>query len=285
MIDNWRDVFDEAFGRNDKHKARNFTSMALEARNATSHLDARRCRTTRRCATWTRCTSLLQAGEGAGGRGRRAEGGSTTQQRRRRRCTAEPAPQPRRSAAPPALDARDATRRRRRRRCGPGSRWRCRTRTCSPTASRKRSSPPTCSPSMPAMPSEDYATPASFFRITFLTEGLKRVLTSALQRLCRQRRRSGDRPANRVRRRQDAHHARRLSPGASTARRRRSALPGRRRAARWTASASQRWPKPKIAVFVGSAKGTDVSLTLEGRPAGPHALGLHRLAARRRGRA
>lgn len=38
MLDNWRDVFDEAFGRTDKHKARNFASMALEARNAVSHL-------------------------------------------------------------------------------------------------------------------------------------------------------------------------------------------------------------------------------------------------------
>lgn len=38
IVDNWRDVFDDAFGRADKHKARNFTSMALEARNAISHL-------------------------------------------------------------------------------------------------------------------------------------------------------------------------------------------------------------------------------------------------------
>ena len=38
MIDSWRDVFDDAFGRNDRHKARNFTSMVLEARNAISHL-------------------------------------------------------------------------------------------------------------------------------------------------------------------------------------------------------------------------------------------------------
>ena len=38
MIDSWRDVFDDAFSRGDKHKARNFTSMALEARNAVSHL-------------------------------------------------------------------------------------------------------------------------------------------------------------------------------------------------------------------------------------------------------
>ena len=38
MIDSWRDVFDDAFARQDKHRIRNFTSMALEARNATSHL-------------------------------------------------------------------------------------------------------------------------------------------------------------------------------------------------------------------------------------------------------
>ena len=38
IVDNWRDVFDDAFGRSDKHKARNFASMALEARNAISHL-------------------------------------------------------------------------------------------------------------------------------------------------------------------------------------------------------------------------------------------------------
>src|ERR1700686_4228496 len=38
ILDRWREVFDDAFGRNDKHKARNFTSMALEARNAISHL-------------------------------------------------------------------------------------------------------------------------------------------------------------------------------------------------------------------------------------------------------
>ena len=38
MLDNWRDVFDEAFARNDKHRVRNFTSVSFEARNATSHL-------------------------------------------------------------------------------------------------------------------------------------------------------------------------------------------------------------------------------------------------------
>jgi predicted AAA+ superfamily ATPase len=38
MIDQWRDVFDEAFARNDKFRVRNFLSTCFEARNNTSHL-------------------------------------------------------------------------------------------------------------------------------------------------------------------------------------------------------------------------------------------------------
>jgi Swt1-like HEPN len=38
MLDNWREVFDESFGRSEKHRVRNFTSMALEARHAAYHL-------------------------------------------------------------------------------------------------------------------------------------------------------------------------------------------------------------------------------------------------------
>jgi hypothetical protein len=38
VIDQWRDAFDEAFPRAEKHRVRNFVSTALEARNATSHL-------------------------------------------------------------------------------------------------------------------------------------------------------------------------------------------------------------------------------------------------------
>lgn len=38
MIDQWRDVFDDAFPRTEKQRVRNFVSTALEARNATYHL-------------------------------------------------------------------------------------------------------------------------------------------------------------------------------------------------------------------------------------------------------
>jgi Swt1-like HEPN len=37
MLDKWREVFDEVFGRDEKHRVRNFTSTALEARNRASH--------------------------------------------------------------------------------------------------------------------------------------------------------------------------------------------------------------------------------------------------------
>ena len=112
---------------------------------------------------------------------------------------------------------------------------------------------------------EGYATPANFFGITFLTEGLKRVLTTARAAARRRRRRSGDRPANRVRRRQDAHDARdlpsvkHLARAAIRAACRASANP--RHGPAWRSL-----PKPKIAVFVGSSKGTDVSLNLKDGP-------------------
>lgn len=38
LLDRWREVFEEAFPRTEKHKVRTFASLALEARNATAHL-------------------------------------------------------------------------------------------------------------------------------------------------------------------------------------------------------------------------------------------------------
>ena len=128
---------------------------------------------------------------------------------------------------------------------------------------------------------EDYATPENFFRITFLTEGLKRVLTSALQRLAG----TGGDPVIGL---QTAfgggkthtmlavyHLAKATRPGAARGRRSRSptrpaSRPGRRPRSRCS-SARPRAPTSRS--------------ILQGRPEGPHALGLHRLAARRRGRA
>lgn len=111
----------------------------------------------------------------------------------------------------------------------------------------------------------DYATPRGFFGITFLTEGLRRVLLSAAQRLAGQ---GGD-PVIGL---QTAfgggkthtllavyHLARHLAEGGDPA-----SLPGLQPL---TASLGPvAWPKPRLAAFVGSAKGADVSLTLKDGP-------------------
>jgi predicted AAA+ superfamily ATPase len=108
----------------------------------------------------------------------------------------------------------------------------------------------------------DYATPRGFFLITFLTEGLKRVLLSVLQRL-------SDRGGDPVIGLQTAfgggktltllavyHLARHLNDGADPA-----DLPGLAPLVETLGNVS--WKRPQLAAFVGSAKGTDVSLTLK----------------------
>ncbi len=129
--------------------------------------------------------------------------------------------------------------------------------------------------------SEDYATPRRFFRITFLTEGLRRVLTSAVCSGWRQGRRSGHRASDRIRRWQDAHDARRsttspvhLNEGGDPA-----GVPGL---------------APSVTAWKRSSRGRRVRRFLEGHrrvadvmqngPQGPHPVGLYRLAARRRSR-
>ena len=108
---------------------------------------------------------------------------------------------------------------------------------------------------------EDYATPENFFRITFLTEGLKRVLTSAVQRLSGQ----GATLSSAYRPRSAA--ARPIPCWPSTTSRVRAILKLAGGPARWTEKAVvETWKPPKVAVFVGSSKGADVSLILNDGP-------------------
>ena len=60
--------------------------------------------------------------------------------------------------------------------------------------------------------SDEYRKPVEFFRRTYLTESLKRLLIGAVQRLSGQGRRSGRAAPDQFRRRQDALDARALSP-------------------------------------------------------------------------
>ncbi len=133
--------------------------------------------------------------------------------------------------------------------------------------------------------SDGYATPTKFFGITFLTEGLKRVLIVRAAAAGGHRRRSGDRASDRVRRRQDAHDARRSTISRSTARRRRSAQLGRRRAAFRQGRHRQARRSRSSPCSSARPRAPTSSPEAQERAASPHAVGLHRLAACRRSRA
>ncbi len=128
---------------------------------------------------------------------------------------------------------------------------------------------------------EDYAAPESFFRITFLTEGLKRVLTSALQRLAG----TGGDPVIGLQTAFGGGKTHTLLAVYHLAKATDLALlegvkPLADAAGVTRMEARRGWPCSSA-----PSKGTDVSLPHQGRPAPAHAVGLHRLAARRRGRA
>ena len=88
------------------------------------------------------------------------------------------------------------------------------------------------------------------------------MLTSQPAAACGHGRRSGDRPSDRLRRRQDAHDARHLPSGERPPSWQR--LEGVAIIPR--SAGSTGWQAPKVAVFVGSSKGTDVSLILKKGP-------------------
>ena len=156
MIDNWRDVFDEAFPRTEKHRVRNFVSTALEARNATSHLSIP-LQDDEALRYLDAIHQLLRAVKAPAAEDHRTEA-PLRRTAADRHCRAGSiaasatarSPAPRRRAgdeqAGQGAEAVD--------RGGAAA-----SRTCSPTASRKRSSPPISFAVDAGMPTEDYATP------------------------------------------------------------------------------------------------------------------------------
>ena len=259
MIDNWRDAFDESFARNDKHRVRNFTSMALDARNATSHLSLP-IQDNEALRYLDAAHQLLTAV--------RAPAAEIAEAKRlydeqRQSGLAAPAAVPA-SAAAPVPEAEPAADK-------PGRALRpwIEVALPHPDVLANRFKEAEFAADLFAVDSGnaegDYATPRGFFGITFLTEGLKRVLLAALQRLSGQ---GGD-PVIGL---QTAfgggkthtllavyHLARHLNEGGDPA-----DLPGLGPLAGGLGEVS--WRKPQLAAFVGSAKGTDVSLTLTDGP-------------------
>ena len=260
MIDSWREVFDDAFGRNDKHRARNFVSVALEARNAVSHLTLALAddEALNYLNAMHHLLRLTKAAEGEV-----AEVRKLYEEQRRAGVTPDPEPKP--AAAPPAtkLDVMADSK--------PGKALQPWIEVALPhpdvIANRFKESEFAADLFAvdAGLASEGYATPLAFFGITFLTEGLKRVLSSALQRLCG----TGGDPVIGL---QTAfgggkthtmlaiyHLAKHLRDGGDP-----RSLAGV--APLMEGLGGIALPNPKIAVFVGSSKGTDVSLTLKDGP-------------------
>lgn len=256
MIDRWREVFDDAFGRNDKHKARNFTSMVLEARNAISHLaiglqdeealrylDAMHQLLKLVKASPAEITELKKLYDA------QRQSGLT------RAPAAEPQPSPKLELASEAP-----------------------TRSLKPWIEVALPHPDVIANRFKesefaadlfavdsGLASDEYGSPTNFFGMTFLTEGLKRVLISAAQRL-------GDSGGDPVIGLQTSfgggkthtmlalfHLAKHLGQGGDP-----RALAGL--GALLERAGIGALPKPNLAVFVGSADGPDVSLKIDRGP-------------------
>lgn len=259
MIDSWREVFDDAFSRTDKHKARNFASMALEARNAISHL-AIGLQDDEALRYLDAMHQLLKLSKGLATEV--AELKRLYDEQRQSGLARAPAP----VAAPvvaPKLDfsAGETVQ-------GALKPW-IDVALPHPDVIANRFKEAEFAADLFAVDAglagEGYATPAAFYGITFLTEGLKRVLTTAVQRL-------GGTGGDPVIGLQTAfgggkthtmlaifHLVRHLQDGGEL-----RALPGL--AAVLDRAGVKSVAKPKIAVFVGSSKGADVSLNLKEGP-------------------
>ena len=270
MLDNWRDVFDEAFGRADKYKARSFAAMALEARNATAHLsiplqdeEALRYLDAIHCllkavkapeAEVTESKALYDA--------QRRSGFGTPEPASTATVPSAPAPA---SPVRPSLSLGAA-----------------------PVASMDNSPAKALRPWIEvALPhpdvlanrfkeaefaadlfavdaghaSEDYASPENFFRITFLTEGLRRILTSSLERLTA----SGGDPVIGLQTAFGGGKTHTMLAVYHLAKARDLALlEGVGQLAE--KAGVMGWKAPKVAVFVGTSKGADTSLILRDGP-------------------
>jgi hypothetical protein len=259
MIDNWRDAFEDGFPRAEKHRVRNFVSTALEARNATSHLSFP-LKDNEALRYLDAIDQMLRAIKAPSAE--IAEAKRLYDEQRQSGVAAPTAlPAPAAPAAPSPEPLADK----------PGKAlkpW-IDVALPHPDVLANRFKEAEFAADLFAVDSGnaegDYATPRGFFGITFLTEGIKGVLISALERLSE---RGGD-PVIGL---QTAfgggkthtllavyHLAGHMSEGGDPA-----DLPGLGPLLSGLGKVS--WKKPQLAAFVGSSKGTDVSLTLEHGP-------------------
>ena len=262
MIDLWRDVFDEAFPRNEKHRVRNFASTALEARNATSHLslplqddeairylDAMHhlLRAVKAPADEIAELKKLYDAQRQSGILAPVTAGpaATTPVAAPKLDLPTPAEEPRASAKglKPWIDAV----------------------LPHPDVLANRFKEAEFAADLFAVDAghatEDYGSAENFFRITFLTEGLRRVLTSSLQRLAGK---GGD-PVIGL---QTAFGGGKTHTMLAVYHLAKSTEPERLEGVGelFKSAGLSGWKRPQVAVFVGSSKGTDVSLVMQNGP-------------------
>lgn len=263
MIDQWRPAFEEAFGGRDRQRARTFTSIALDARNATSHLSLplEDAEALRYLDAMHQLMRLAKADE--------AEVTAVKTLYDAQRSAGLPAGSPAPSPAPVAMPE-------------------AQTLELAPAEAGAKALRPWTEVALPhpdvianrfkeaefaadlfavdaGHAEGDYANAVGFYRITFLTEGLKRVLAAALQRLAG----VGGDPVIGLQTSFGGgkthtmlalfHLARHLQSGGQP-----DGLPGLAPLA--AGLGVKKWPKPKLAVFVGSSAGPDVALDLRNGP-------------------
>jgi hypothetical protein len=179
MIDQWRDAFEEAFSRAEKHRVRTFVSTALEARNATSHLSIPLTdeEALRYLDAIHQVLRAVKAPEKNVAETRRLydeqrRSGLVTLPTRAEPAAPMPVPEP--APEKPSKQLRP---------------W-IKVAFPHPDVLENRFKEAEFAADLFAVDSGnaegDYATPRGFFGITFLTEGLKRVLLSTAQRLAGQ---------------------------------------------------------------------------------------------------
>jgi len=269
MIDNWNDVFRDAFGRNETHKVRNFTSMALEARNATSHLsiplqddealrylDAMHQLLRAVKAPQAEVTELKTLYDAQ----RRSGFASAEPATAAASVVVESAP-----AAKPTLTLGGAQAAAENGSGKPLRPW-IEVALPHPDVLANRFKEAEFAADLFAVDaghaSEDYAIPENFFRITFLTEGLRRILTSSLERLAGT---GGGDPVIGLQTAFGGGKTHTMLAVYHLAKARDlSLLEG---VGPLLAKAGvTAWTPPKVAVFVGTSKGADTSLILRDGP-------------------
>lgn len=261
LVDNWRYTFEEAFQQRDRFKVRNFVSTALDARNATAHLTLP-LQKEEALRYLDAIHALLKAVKAADNETGAIKDLYDTQLRAMAGGAADMVPK----ATPAATQGTLSLASRPKDDDGGGKMLRPWIEVALPHTDvlENRFRQSEFAADLFAVDSGnaegEYADPRGFYRITFLTEGLRRVISTALLRLSG----NGGDPViglqtafggGKTHTMLAAYHLCGVDDPTT--------LDG---VAELTGGDATGWKRPKTAVFVGTSKATDESLVLKGGP-------------------